>query len=49
MQEEAFHFWMNRDDKSYHHIIDHLKAEGGEAAQVAKLMEERKAIVYPSA
>ena len=46
--EHVFKLSQNRDEKSYHHIIDHLKAEGGEAAEVAKMMEERKAKVYPS-
>ncbi|MEJ8818884.1 FMN-binding negative transcriptional regulator [Lacibacter sp. H407] len=47
--EHVFKLSQNRDEKSYHHIIDHLKAEGGEAAEVAKMMEERKEKVYPSA
>ena len=46
--EHVFKLSQNRDEKSYHHIIDHLKAEGGEAAEVAKMMEERKEKVYPS-
>ncbi len=45
--EHVFKLSQNRDEKSYHHIIDHLKEEGGEAAEVAKMMEERKAKVYP--
>ena len=47
--EHVFKLSQNRDEKSYHHIIDHLKAEGGEAAEVAKMMEERKEKVYPPA
>lgn len=46
--EHVFKLSQNRDEKSYHHIIDHLKAEGGEAADMAKMMEERKDKVYPS-
>ena len=46
--QHVFKLSQNRDEKSYHHIIDHLKAEGGEAAEVAKMMEERKEKVYPS-
>ncbi|QNA46142.1 FMN-binding negative transcriptional regulator [Lacibacter sediminis] len=44
--EHVFKLSQNRDEKSYHHIIDHLKAEGGEAAEVAKVMEERKDKVF---
>ncbi len=46
--DHVFKLSQNRDEKSYHHIMDHLKAEGGEAADVAKMMEERKDKVYPS-
>lgn len=46
--ENVFKLSQNRDEKSYHHIIDHLKTEGGEAAEVAKMMEERKHKIYPS-
>ncbi len=46
--DHVFKLSQNRDEKSYHHIIDHLKADGGEAADVAKMMEERKDKVYPS-
>ncbi len=46
--EHVFKLSQNRDEKSYHNIIDHLKAEGAEAAEVAKVMEERKDKVYPS-
>jgi transcriptional regulator len=46
--EHVFKLSQNRDEKSYQHIIDHLKTEGGEAADVAKMMEERKPKVYPS-
>jgi transcriptional regulator len=46
--EHVFKLSQNRDEKSYHNIIDHLKAEGSEAAEVAKMMEERKDKVYPS-
>ncbi len=44
--EHVFKLSQNRDEKSYHHIVDHLKAEGGEAADVAKMMEERKEQVF---
>ncbi|MEJ8843233.1 FMN-binding negative transcriptional regulator [Lacibacter sp. H375] len=46
--EHVFKLSQNRDEKSYHNIIDHLKAEGSEAAEVAKVMEERKDKVFPS-
>lgn len=46
--EHVFKLSQNKDEKSYHHIIDHLKAEGGDAAEVAKMMELRKEKVYPS-
>ena len=44
--EHVFKLSQNRDEKSYHNIIDHLKAEGSEAAEVAKAMEERKDKVF---
>ncbi len=44
--EHVFKLSQNRDEKSYHNIIDHLKAEGSEAAEVAKVMEERKDKVF---
>lgn len=40
--EHVFKLSQNRDEKSYDNIISHLKEEGGEAATVAKTMEERK-------
>lgn len=46
--EHVFKLSQNRDEKNYHHIIDHLKAEGGEAADVAQMMEDRKQKVFPS-
>ena len=38
----------NRDEESYHQITEKLKAEGGDAAAVAEMMEERKSKVFPS-
>ena len=44
--DHVFKLSQNRDEKSYHNIIDHLNAEAGEAAEVAKVMEERKEKVF---
>jgi len=46
--EHVFKLSQNRDEESYHHIADKLKAEGGDAAAVAEMMEERKSKVFPS-
>ena len=40
--DHVFKLSQNRDAKSYDNIIVQLKEEGGEAATVAKTMEERK-------
>lgn len=44
--DHVFKLSQNRDEKSYHSIIDKLKEQGGEAAEVAKTMEERKDKVF---
>ncbi len=46
--EHVFKLSQNRDEESYEHITEKLKAEGGDAAEVAKMMEERKSKVFPS-
>jgi transcriptional regulator len=46
--EHVFKLSQNRDEKSYRQIVDKLKAEGGEAADIAQMMEERKQKVFPS-
>ena len=46
--EHVFKLSQNRDEESYHHITEKLKAEGGDAAAVAEMMEERKSKVFPS-
>jgi len=46
--EHVFKLSQNRDKESYEHIIEKLKEESGEAAEVAKMMEERKSKVFPS-
>lgn len=46
--EHVFKLSQNRDEESYEHITEKLKAEPGDAAEIAKLMEERKAKVFPS-
>ncbi len=46
--EHVFKLSQNRDEESYEHIIEKLKAESGEAAEIAKMMEERKSKVFPS-
>ncbi len=46
--EHVFKLSQNHDEESYHHITEKLKAEGGNAAAVAEMMEERKAKVFPS-
>ena len=44
--EHVFKLSQNRDEKSYDNITGQLKAKGGEAADVAKTMEERKDKVF---
>lgn len=46
--EHVFKLSQNRDEESYEHITEKLKEESGEAAEVAKMMEERKSKVFPS-
>jgi len=46
--EHVFKLSQNRDEESYQHITEKLKAEGADAAEIAKLMEERKSKVFPS-
>ena len=44
--EHVFKLSQNRDEESYHQITEKLKAEGGDAAAVAEMMEERKTKVF---
>jgi transcriptional regulator len=44
--DAVFKLSQNRNEKDYDHIVHQLKGEGGEAAEVGKLMEERKAKVF---
>ncbi|RXK62304.1 FMN-binding negative transcriptional regulator [Lacibacter luteus] len=44
--DHVFKLSQNRDAKSYDRIINRLKEEGREAAEVAKTMEERKDKVF---
>ena len=46
--EHVFKLSQNRDEESYHHIAEKLKAKDGDAAAVAEMMEERKSKVFPS-
>jgi transcriptional regulator len=46
--EHVFKLSQNRDEESYEHITEKLKAEGADAAAVAELMEQRKSKVFPS-
>lgn len=46
--EHVFKLSQNRDEESYQYITEKLKAEGADAAEIAKLMEERKSKVFPS-
>lgn len=44
--EHVFKLSQNRDEESYQQIAEKLKAEAGDAAEIAKLMEERKSKVF---
>lgn len=46
--DAVFKLSQNRNEKDYEHIAHKLKEQGGEAAEVAKMMEERKSKVFPS-
>ncbi len=44
--DAVFKLSQNRNEKDYDHISHQLKEKGGEAAEVAKMMEERKSKVF---
>jgi len=46
--DAVFKLSQNRKEKDYDQIVGRLKEQGGEAAEVARLMEERKSNVFPS-
>lgn len=46
--ENVFKLSQNRDEKSYDNISSHLKGQGGDAAEIGRLMEERKSKVFGS-
>jgi len=45
--DNVYKLSQNRDEKSYDNIIQQLKQEGGDAKQIAQLMEKRKQQVFP--
>ncbi len=45
--EHVFKLSQNRDEKSYDNIIKELKQQEGDAKKIGKIMEERKAKVFP--
>lgn len=42
----VFKLSQNRDEESYDNIIVRLKEKGGDAALIAKMMEERRAVLF---
>ena len=44
--DHVFKLSQNRDEKSYDNITKKLKQQGGDAAQIAEIMEKRKAKVF---
>ena len=46
--DHVFKLSQNRDEKSYSTIIDKLKQQGGNAKEIAVIMENRKSKVFPS-
>lgn len=44
--EHVFKLSQNHDEESYKHITEKLKAEAGDAAEVAAIMENRKSKVF---
>ena len=45
--ENVFKLSQNRDEESYHHIMDKLSAQDEDAKRIAEEMEKRKDQVYP--
>lgn len=45
--EHVFKLSQNRDEESYHHIAEKLKAGDADATAIAEMMEERKSKVFP--
>lgn len=46
--QHVFKMSQDRDEKSYDNIIDKLKEQGGDAKEIAVIMENRKSKVFPS-
>ena len=46
--QHVFKLSQDRDEKSYDNIIDKLKQQGGDAKEIAVIMENRKSKVFPS-
>ncbi len=46
--EHVFKLSQNRDEESYHHIAEKLKAGDADATAIAEMMEARKSKVFPS-
>ena len=46
--EHVFKLSQDRDEKSYDNIIDKLKLQGGDAEEIAVIMENRKSKVFKS-
>ncbi len=44
--ENVFKLSQNRDEKSYDHIITKLREQGGDAKQIADMMEQRRSKVF---
>ncbi|MBK8606059.1 MAG: hypothetical protein IPN82_04290 [Chitinophagaceae bacterium] len=46
--EHVFKLSQDRDEKSYDNIVDKLKDQGGDAEEIAVIMENRKSKVFKS-
>ena len=46
--EHVFKLSQDRDEKSYDNIVDKLKVQGGDAEEIAVIMENRKSKVFKS-
>jgi len=46
--QHVFKMSQNRDEASYRSIVAHLQEQSGEAAEVARIMEEKKSQLYGS-
>ena len=46
--EHVFKLSQDRDEKSYDNIVDKLKLQGGDAEEIAVIMENRKHKVFKS-